>query len=79
VGAFLRIGWDDGKTETWAFTEIDRTVQGGLQIQSNSWHRPNDTLGVAGIVNGLSQDHRDYLAAGGLWVHNRGWEAECFN
>jgi high affinity Mn2+ porin len=65
MGAFLRLGWDDGKTETWAFTEIDRTLQGGLHLRGKPWHRPQDVVGVAGVVSGLSPDHRDYLAAGG--------------
>jgi high affinity Mn2+ porin len=65
VGAFLRLGWDDGKTETWAFTEIDRTIHGGLQVQGKSWHRAQDVVGLAGVVNGLSRDHREYLAVGG--------------
>lgn len=66
AGAFLRAGWNDGKTETFAFTEIDRTVSGGASINGKGWERPKDTLGIAGVLNGLSRDHRDYLAAGGL-------------
>lgn len=65
LGAFLRLGWDDGRTETWAFTEIDRTASLGLNLRGNAWHRPDDQFGIAGVVNGLSNDHRDYLAAGG--------------
>ena len=65
LGAFLRAGWNDGKTESWAFTEIDRTLSGGISLKGARWGRANDVLGVAGIVNGLSNDHRDYLAAGG--------------
>ena len=30
---FARYGWSDGKTESWAFTQIDRTVSGGAAIQ----------------------------------------------
>ncbi len=65
LGAFMRLGWDDGKTETWAFTEIDRTFHLGLQFKGRRWGRPQDIIGVAGLNNGLSKDHRDYLAAGG--------------
>ena len=66
VGVFLRAGWNDGKTETWAFTEIDRSLALGLAINGDPWSRPGDTLGVGGLINGLSPDHRDYLAAGGI-------------
>jgi high affinity Mn2+ porin len=65
IGAFLRVGWDDGKTETWAFTEIDRTINPGMRFVGKRWRRPQDALGVAFVGNGLSPDHRDYLAAGG--------------
>jgi high affinity Mn2+ porin len=65
VGLFMRLGWNDGKTETWEFTEIDRTGQAGIQVQGAAWRRPQDVVGFGGVTNGLSPDHRDYLAAGG--------------
>ncbi len=66
LGAFCRLGWNDGHTESWAFTEIDRSAALGLVLKGTAWCRPNDTVGVAGVINGLARDHRDYLAAGGL-------------
>jgi len=30
IGVFSRLGWNDGKTESWAYTEIDRTASGGI-------------------------------------------------
>lgn len=66
VGAFLRASGDDGRTETWAFTEVDRSAAGGLSFGGAAWGRSDDVLGLAGIVNGLSALHREYLAAGGL-------------
>ena len=65
LGAFCRMGWNDGKTETWAFTEIDRTVTFGISAKGRGWSRANDVLGVALIFNGVSKDHADYLGAGG--------------
>jgi len=65
IGFFSRLGWNDGHTETWAFTEIDRTATAGLVMGGRWWCRPNDRVGVAGILNGLSGPHREYLAAGG--------------
>ncbi len=65
TGLFLRAGWNDGRTETFAFTEVDRTLTFGFQIAGNHWGRSEDRLGIAMAVNGLSKDHRDYLAAGG--------------
>ena len=66
LGAFGRLGWNDGHTETWAFTEIDRTASLGLSLRGDRWHRPDDVVAIAAVVNGISKDHRDYLAAGGL-------------
>ena len=65
VGAFARAGFDDGRTETWAYTEIDRSVSAGLSLEGRVWGRAGDTLGVAGVANGLSAEHKAYLAAGG--------------
>lgn len=66
IGVFMRAMWADGRTETYAFTEIDRSLSGGALIKGSSWHRPEDTIGIAFAVNALSKAHQDYLAAGGL-------------
>ena len=66
LGFFLRAGWNDGQTETWAFTEIDETAAVGLLLKGKAWGRPADQVGLAGVVNGLSDAHKDYLAAGGI-------------
>jgi len=65
LGLLARIGWNDGKNETWAFTEIDRTASMGLAVNGKKWKRPDDNGGIAFLVNGLSADHRNYLEAGG--------------
>ena len=64
-GVFLRLGWNDGRNETWAFTEIDRTAAIGVSWSGRGWGRAADRLAAAGVVSGLSPDHRDYLARGG--------------
>jgi high affinity Mn2+ porin len=46
VGAFARYGWSDGKTEAWAFTQIDRSASGGIAVQGRLWKRPADSIGV---------------------------------
>lgn len=65
TGVFLRAGWNNGKTETFAFTEADRTFTFGGQLSGSRWGRVGDRLAAAIAINGLSSDHRDYLAAGG--------------
>jgi high affinity Mn2+ porin len=65
VGVFSRWGWNDGKTESWAFTEVDRTATAGVSIQGSRWKRPRDVVGIGVAVNAISGDHRAYLARGG--------------
>ena len=66
VGLFGRWSWNDGHTEIMAFTDIDRSLSFGSSIKGAKWGRPDDVIGLAGAINGLSRDHRDFLAAGGL-------------
>jgi len=66
VGLFLRAGWNDGKTESWAFMEVERTLSLGTTVRGDLWKRPGDAFGAAVAMNGINRDHRDYLAAGGL-------------
>ena len=68
LGMFARAGWADGSLEPWDFTDIDRTAQIGLSLTGASWGRPNDTVGIAGVINGLDQSHQNYFAAGGLGI-----------
>jgi high affinity Mn2+ porin len=65
IGAFARAGWNDGKDATWAFTEIDQTLHAGLSFKGAPWKRADDVVGVAGVINGISADHRAFLKAGG--------------
>jgi high affinity Mn2+ porin len=66
VGLFGRFSWNDGRNEILSFTDIDRSLSGGVSIKGSYWGRPTDTIGLGGAVNGLSSAHRDFLAAGGL-------------
>lgn len=66
VGLFARASWNDGKTEILSFTDIDKSISGGISIKGSSWGRQNDTIGIGGAINGLSSQHRAFLAAGGL-------------
>ena len=65
IGAFARVGWNDGKHATWAFTEIDQTIHAGLSIKGSTWRRKQDVAGIAASINGISADHRAFLKAGG--------------
>ncbi|WP_426407621.1 carbohydrate porin [Bradyrhizobium ganzhouense] len=65
IGIFARVSWNDGQNEILSFTDIDRSLSGGVSIKGVSWGRPSDTIGIGGAINGLSTAHRDFLAAGG--------------
>lgn len=66
IGAFLRLGWNDGKSQDFAFTAIDRLVSGGVSIAGSRWKRPHDNVASALTVSGLAGIHQQYLARGGL-------------
>jgi high affinity Mn2+ porin len=65
VGVFARLGWNDGKTESFAFTAIDRLATGGISVTGSRWRRKEDTVSTALTVGGISGVHASYLAAGG--------------
>ena len=65
VGVFARVSYNDGRNETWAFTEIDQSASLGVASTGTRWHRPDDRLGAVVVVNGISAEHQVYLAASG--------------
>lgn len=68
LGLFARVGKAAGNVESFEFTDIDRTVSAGLSIKGSAWHRAEDTLGIAAIVDGISGARERYLNAGGLGI-----------
>jgi high affinity Mn2+ porin len=65
TGAFLRWGHDDGTTESFAFTEVETHLSGGVQVAGEHWGRGFDRIGVAVLRHAINDAHRAYLAAGG--------------
>jgi len=65
VRAFVRWGWNDGRTESFAYTEIDETVAFGADLRGDAWRRRLDKIGAAYALNALSGDRREYLRLGG--------------
>jgi len=64
--AFARFGWDNGKSESFAYTEVDQTFAEGLGANGAWWHRKQDRAGIAFVSNAIAKDHQTYLADGGL-------------
>lgn len=66
LSAFGRLGWGDGRNESFAYTEADRTLELGAFAKGGWWRRRNDRAGAAFVVNGIVAAHQQYLADGGL-------------
>jgi hypothetical protein len=66
IVAYGRLGWNNGKTESWAYTEADNTLQGGAGFAGRLWKRRHDRAGIAWVSNGISSEHARYLSFGGL-------------
>ena len=62
---FGRLGWNEGANESYAYTEIDRSAEVGSDFLGKPWRRSQDKVGAAFVTNGISGDHRRYLALGG--------------
>jgi hypothetical protein len=65
VRAFGRVGWDEGQNESFAYTEVNQSVQVGGDWRLKPAHRPSDKLGVTFMTHGISSVHQQYLALGG--------------
>ncbi len=63
---FGRFGWNEGQHESFAYTEVDQTVEAGGDYAGMRWHRPEDKVGLAVVSNAIKRDHQDYLRLGGL-------------
>jgi high affinity Mn2+ porin len=68
VGIFVKGGVANGQIEPYEFTDVDQTTAGGLSLKGKLWGRPDDTFGLAGIVNAISGVHQAFLNDGGLGI-----------
>ncbi len=65
VAVFGRLGWSDGRNESFAYTEVDRTLELGGFTKAEKWKRKNDRAGAVFVMNGIVAAHQEYLALGG--------------
>jgi high affinity Mn2+ porin len=68
VGVFARVSKAEGNVEPYEFTDIDRSVAIGASVKGVRWRRPDDTVGIAAIDNGISAEREAYLNLGGLGI-----------
>jgi carbohydrate-selective porin OprB len=66
VRGFARFGWNEGRHESFVYTEDNQTLALGGDVSGRRWGRKADKIGVAFVTNGISRDHQRYLALGGL-------------
>jgi high affinity Mn2+ porin len=50
------------------FTDVGTSLTAGLSVNGESWRRPGDTFGLAGVMNGITQQEQEYFEAGGLGI-----------
>jgi hypothetical protein len=65
IGIFTRLGWNEGRHESFAYTEVDQTISFGGAAQGEWWRRKQDKAGLAFVSNAISRAHRQYLKLGG--------------
>ncbi len=70
VGMFSRVGWADGRYAPWTYTDADWSASLGTAIKGAKWNRPDDTIGLAGIVSGASKAQQEFLEVGGTGILN---------
>jgi high affinity Mn2+ porin len=68
LGVFMRAGWANDNIEPYEYTDVGRTIAAGLALKGMQWHRPDDTFGLAGILNGISKVHEEFFNDGGLGI-----------
>ena len=66
TGFFMRAMKADGRTETYAFAEVDASLSTGFLIKGDQWQRHGDTVGLSLMRNTISADRRRFLEAGGI-------------
>ncbi len=68
IGVFLRAGVTQGNAEVYEFADINRSLSVGTSIAGVAWDRPDDRIGSAMVVNGISEAAKRYFQAGGLGI-----------
>ncbi len=68
VGVFSRLSWTPGQTEVMGWTDCDEALSFGAALHGAAWRRANDTVGIGGVIEGLSPEARSYFEAGGMGI-----------
>ena len=63
---FLRASTSSDNVEPYEFTDVDRSLLGGLSLAGKRWNRPDDMVGAAFVVNNIGKAHKEYFEQGDL-------------
>jgi hypothetical protein len=66
LGVFVRYSIADGSKEAYEFTDISKSLSGGLSLKGTGWGRADDVVGAAIAINRISGTAQQYFAMGGL-------------
>jgi high affinity Mn2+ porin len=68
LGSFLRLALRDPNYEVYQFSDVSQSLEVGLSLNGTAWNRPNDTIGLAEMLDGLGHAQKKYFNDGGLGI-----------
>jgi high affinity Mn2+ porin len=68
VGAFVRLSSSQGGHEAFDFTEINRSLSGGVLLGGALWGQPQHSWGLGLASNAISGAAANYFRAGGIGI-----------
>jgi high affinity Mn2+ porin len=68
LGGFLRLAMRDPNYEVYQFADVSRSLEIGLSLKGTGWNRPNDTVGLAEMIDGLGHAQKRFFNDGGLGI-----------
>ena len=68
LGVFSRASWSPGEAEIVGWTDVHRALSAGSVLKGTAWSRPDDRIGIAGVIEALSPVGRRYFGAGGIGI-----------
>lgn len=66
LGFFARASITQPDVQEDDFTDISESISAGFSLQGTRWGRPDDTVGLGGVVNQISHQGKLYFGAGGI-------------
>jgi hypothetical protein len=51
-----------------AHQQLRAIVSGGVSLSGKQWDRSDDTIGIAGVINGIFSTHAAYFNGGGVGI-----------